>query len=307
VYHRRQPARVVLLGMRCAFTAPVLTALAVAPGVAVRAVVLPQGVEAVPEPASDAVLDVSRQHGIPLVDIHGRADLATPEFRATLEAIAPDAIVVACFPWRLPEWLLALPRRGCLNVHPSLLPDGRGPEPVFWAFRWGLAETGVTVHMMDAGFDTGPVVGRQRFAIRADATIPSLERALARLGADLLIERVPAVLDGSAAATAQAGEPARYAPIPRVEDLVVPTSWSAAGAARFIRAVVSTYGPIPVLVQATGQRLAVAGVRGVDDNTEMAEPVRIRGPEAHIRFSPGLLVCRLAATPRPVRLHRRSG
>jgi methionyl-tRNA formyltransferase len=64
-------------------------------------------------------------------------------------ASAVDAVVVACFPWKLPPALLARPRLGGLNVHPSLLPLGRGPEPVFWTLRRGERRTGATIHRLD--------------------------------------------------------------------------------------------------------------------------------------------------------------
>lgn len=294
MYHRRQSARVVLFGMRCGFTAPVLERLAAAPDVDLRAVVFPERGDTIPASVFGPALDPGRVGDITLLGLAGRAELASPAFHASLEANAPDVIVVACFPWRLPEWLLALPGSGCLNVHPSLLPDGRGPEPVFWAFRWGMAETGVTVHLMDAGFDTGPIVSQSRVAIGKGATIGSLERTLAQIGAELLIEILPTVLDGSAAAAAQVGEPARYARKPRRDDLIVPTTWTAHDAARFIRAIAQTHGPVPVLVQSTGQRLAVTEAIDVESGTTIPDPVRVRGSEAQIQFSPGMLTCRLA-------------
>ena len=167
--------------MSCAFTDAVVTVIRDAPGTTLAAIVL----------AGEPGTDPGRAAGCPVWHVPNRADLDIPSLRANLATIAPDLVVVACFPWRLPEWLLALPRHGCLNVHPSLLPDGRGPDPVFWAFRWGLRETGVTIHRVDAGFDTGPIVAQRRLAIPPDATIPSLERDLAEAGAALLLDALP--------------------------------------------------------------------------------------------------------------------
>lgn len=297
-------ARVVLLGMRCAFTEPVLAALLAEPGVDLQAVVLPSSTH--PERAidSDPVLDLASRHGIPSLDVASRSSLNAPGIHAVLDRIAPDLIVVACFPWRLPGWLRALPAHGCLNVHPSLLPDGRGPEPVFWTFRRGLTETGVTIHVVDAGFDTGPIVAQRLFAIPGDATIESLERSLARLGTHLLIETLPTLLTRSAVAAPQGAGLARPAPMPGPDDLVVPTSWSASHAARFIRAVTPSYGPLAILVQASGQRLAIGAVIEGDAAATIAEPVLLTGSEAHIRFTPGVLKCELHAPPRPLRLAR---
>jgi len=297
-------ARIVLLGMRCAFTEPVLRALLQAPGVDLQAVVLPGQSPSPPAIPVDPVAGLAHANGIPRHELSHRSELRAPAFRAAMEAIAPDLIVVACFPWRIPGWLRVLPRCGCLNIHPSLLPDGRGPEPVFWAFRRGLATNGVILHLVDAGFDTGPVVAQQRFAIPDDATLESLERDLARLGARMLIDQVPALIAGTAVTVTQDNGPARPAPIPGPDDLVVPTTWSARHAARFIRAITPVYGPVPVLVHATGQRLAVHEVIGSDDGATISEPVRLTGSEADIRFTPGVLNVRLVDRPRPLQLHR---
>lgn len=302
---QRPRARVVLFGMRCAFTEPVLNALLTAPNVDLRVVVLPESAESLPVPVSptDPPLDTIRTNQVRMLGLADRSHMASPAFRAALEAIGPDLIVIACFPWRLPDWLLVLPPHGCLNVHPSLLPDGRGPEPVFWAFRWGLAETGVTLHVMDAGFDTGPVVAQRRIVVPENATMPALECDLARIGADLLTDTLPAVLAGSVSTSPQAGLRARYARTPRADDLLVDTSWSAHDAARFIRAIAQVYGPVPLLVRSTGQRLSVDAVIGVTDDASMPDPVSLQGPDALIRFAQGTLVCRLAASHQPLRFH----
>jgi methionyl-tRNA formyltransferase len=278
--------RVVLLGMRCAFTAPVLEALLDEPGVNLQAVVLPSPPAPARPAPGDPLLDLASRHDIPIHEVGNRFRLNAPGFRAALNAIAPDLIVVACFPWRLPVWLRALPTAGCVNIHPSLLPDGRGPEPVFWTFRRGLTETGVTLHLMDEGFDAGPIVAQRRQAIPDDATLESLERDLARLGVQLLIDTLPAL------------------PIPGPDDLIVPTIWGASRAARFIRAVTPMYGPLTVVVQATGQRLAVSEVIESDDGATLPVPVRREGPLIRIRFTPGVVTVRTHAPTQPLALHR---
>lgn len=296
------PVRTVLLGMRCAATEPVLDALLREPGIDLQAVVVP----AASPTTVDPVVEQARENGVPVHDPVRRTDLDRPEFRDALETIAPDLVVVACFPWRIPAWLRTRPRTGtsCINIHPSLLPDGRGPEPVFWAFRWGLEATGVTLHLVDAGFDTGPIVVQERFVIPDCATIGSVERSLAALGARLLIDILPALRNGTVTASPQGLGRARHAPIPGPDDLLVPTSWAAGHAARFIRAVSPVYGPPPILVQATGQRLASGEVFGADETVTIPEPVLRDGALVRIRFTPGVLTVRLHAYPQPLRLQR---
>lgn len=288
--------RVVLFGMRCAFTGPVLAALCAAPEIDLRAIVLPGRT-----PERDPMFDAARACDTSLIDVPSRADLSDPTFRATMEGLTPDAIVVACFPWRLPAWILALPPRGCLNLHPSLLPDGRGPEPVFWAFHRGLDETGVTLHLMNREFDAGPIISRERVVIPDGATIPSLERSLAEIGARLALD----VLRDTSDPRQLIPQPdaGHYAPVPRGDDLVVPTSWTATRAARFIHAAALVYGAIPVLVLATGQRLLVEAVTGVAEAEGEGAPAIIQGDTARVRFADGIITCRLAHLRHTLRLH----
>lgn len=296
--------RVVLLGMRCAYTEPVLEALLADPRVELRAVVLPAASSA----GADFVAERTRGNGIPVLDVTDQPGLRDPNLRATLETINPDLIVVACFPWRIPAWLRTLPGQGCVNIHPSSLPDGHGPDPMFWAFRWGLAETGVTLHLVDAGLDTGPVLGQLPLAIPDRATLASLERSLAALGAEMLLDLLPALGVGMVPVSPQAPsrDCGRHAPTPRPDDLVVPTSWPARHAARFVQAVAPTYGPVPALIEATGQRLAITAMLAADDTATMTEPIEQVGLEARIRFTPGVVTARLHAPSQPLHLGRQA-
>jgi methionyl-tRNA formyltransferase len=110
--------------------------------------------------------------------------------------LAPDLIVVAAFGQLLPPDVLALPLHGCLNVHASLLPRWRGASPINAAILAGDAEAGVTIMLMDAGLDTGPMLARRATPIGPDETAGALSDRLALLGAELLVETVPRWLAG---------------------------------------------------------------------------------------------------------------
>lgn len=79
---------------------------------------------------------------------------------AMLAPLRPDLIISAVFPWIIPDDLIALPRLGAVNMHGGLLPGRRGPNPIGWAFRDGDGELGLTIHRLDSGFDTGPILAR---------------------------------------------------------------------------------------------------------------------------------------------------
>jgi methionyl-tRNA formyltransferase len=95
------------------------------------------------------------------VVIPARRDRIAP----LLRSLAPDLALCTGFPWKIPAEALAVPRHGVVNGHPSLLPRYRGPSPVAWAIRNGESEIGFTMHYMDAGLDTGNVLGQVRIPL----------------------------------------------------------------------------------------------------------------------------------------------
>lgn len=133
-----------------------------------------------------------------------------PEAVEALRSLAPDVIVVAAYGQILPKAVLEIPRFGCINVHASLLPAYRGASPITAAILDGLAETGVSIMLMDEGMDTGPVLAQAQQPIYADDTTETLGERLAVQGADLLVETLPKWLKGEVAPVAQQelpGEP----------------------------------------------------------------------------------------------------
>jgi methionyl-tRNA formyltransferase len=107
-----------------------------------------------------------------------------------LAGAAPDLLVVVAFGQLLPSRLLAIPRVGVLNVHPSLLPAHRGPAPINWAIIKGDTETGVTTMFLDEGVDTGPILLSRKVPISETETAGELHDRLAVLGAELLLETI---------------------------------------------------------------------------------------------------------------------
>ena len=288
-----EPLRVVLLGMRCAFTLSPLCALLAAPDIDLRAVIVPAPNEsladAVAAGARSALDEVLHENRIPLVELSSlRRDVVLPAFDR-VGVPRPDAIVTACFPWRIPRWLRGLPRLGCLNVHPSLLPEGRGPEPVFRALRNGQRRTGVTVHLLDHGWDTGPILAQEPFVIPEDATLPELETALAERGGVLLGATLRALAAGRARPRPQDDALATAAPVPTAADLTLPTNLPAAWAARFAHAVAPVYAPLTALVMATGERIAVGAPLACDPAGTLGAPVERHGDRLALRFTPGVV------------------
>ncbi len=106
---------------------------------------------------------------------------------ALLQAVGAEVMVVAAYGQILPRQVLAIPLRGCLNIHASLLPRWRGAAPIQRAILAGDRETGISIMQMDEGLDTGPVRLREAIPIKADDSAGTLHDRLAALGAKLIV------------------------------------------------------------------------------------------------------------------------
>lgn len=128
-----------------------------------------------------------------------------------LAGYRPDVMVVAAYGLILPQAVLDLPRLGCLNIHASLLPRWRGAAPIQRAIAAGDAQTGVTIMQMEAGLDTGPMLGLWTTEIQPEDTGGSVHDRLAELGAAAILDVLPRWADGTAHAQPQDEASACYA------------------------------------------------------------------------------------------------
>ncbi|MBI3761550.1 MAG: methionyl-tRNA formyltransferase, partial [Chloroflexi bacterium] len=183
--------------------------------------------------AESAVKVTARELGLPIIQPE---TLRAPDALAALRDWSPEVIVVAAFGQILRKEVLDLPPFGCVNVHASLLPRHRGASPIPAAILAGDAETGVTVMKMDAGLDTGPILARRAEAIHPDDTTATLTVRLARLGAELLSETLPAYLARQITPQPQDDSQATYAKQLRKEDGQLNWSRPADELARRVRA-----------------------------------------------------------------------
>jgi methionyl-tRNA formyltransferase len=167
----------------------------------------------------------------------------SPALRARVEALAPDLLVSWFWTTRLPMELVRAARLGGIGVHPSLLPRHRGPDPTYWAIASGDAETGVTVHRIEAEYDTGDLLDQERLPIDPAWSAWRLARALDRPSLRLLRrtvlrlargEDVPAIPQDPALAT--------QAPAPSDEDCAIRWSWPTERVLRHVRALAPAPG-----------------------------------------------------------------
>ena len=263
-----RPPRVLFLGMPGNFSWPSLRAL-LDGGVDVCAVVLPVS----PRPdrpyhppitrreqlrstrsmlpllnssLQAGIVQLAWERQIPLWEVSRMSDPATV---STLAAYQPDLICVACFSLRITSSILDIPRLGALNVHPSLLPAHRGPVPLFWAFRQSLQQTGVTIHLMDEGMDTGDILAQSVIEIPDGISYAELELHCATRGGELLAATVGELYEGHASPVPQDETKSTYESFPSDEDYIVSVAdWSAPQVYNFICGVSDWGGPIKLQV-----------------------------------------------------------
>jgi methionyl-tRNA formyltransferase len=122
---------------------------------------------------------------------------------AQLKYLRPDVIVVAAYGQILPKAILELPRKGCLNLHASLLPKYRGASPIHAAIAAGEKESGVTIMYMDEGLDTGDILLQESVTLRRRETTETLHDRLAKIGAEALMKALALVAENRAPRTKQ--------------------------------------------------------------------------------------------------------
>ncbi len=241
-----EPMRILFWGTGTEFSTTVLTYL-ISAGIRPAAVYTPGRTNAnesalslAPEPPilselalvtphiENGPVQIAWANQIPVFTIR---ELSAMETRKQLAAQQADVVVVACYPERIPGEILILPRHGFVNLHPSLLPDLRGPFPLFWTFRLGLQETGITLHRMDEGLDTGNILGQTAVKLPDGVHGTEADRIMGHAGASLVVRLLSSLSDSG---SVQGTEGTFYGR-PTKEEFVIPTSWSARRAFNFMR------------------------------------------------------------------------
>jgi methionyl-tRNA formyltransferase len=163
-------------------------------------------------------------------------------FLRVFREISPDMVVLAAFGQILPIEIIELPRMGCLNVHPSLLPLYRGAAPINWTLINGEEKTGVTIMMMDEGVDTGDILLQEEMDIAPDEIFDNLHNRLSQLGAEILLKAVKGVAEGSIERKPQDSSRATYAPKLTKDTGYIDWNQSAHEIVNLIRGLSSTPG-----------------------------------------------------------------
>ena len=219
--------------------------------------------------------------------------------RAAIETARADVMVVAAYGLILPQWVLDLPRLGCLNIHGSVLPRWRGAAPIHRAIEAGDAETGVTIMQMDAGLDTGDKLLVQTLPINPQDTTESLHDALAALGARLIVQALQQAQTGALQGVAQAADGICYAH--KIDKREAALDWTqpATTLARRVRA----FNPFPVASSVLGgETIKFWRVQALPPHSRAAQPGEVIAVSAE-----GVDIATASGVLRATRLQKAGG
>jgi methionyl-tRNA formyltransferase len=253
---------------------------------------------------ASAVKQWAQTHHIPVAQPRSlRLDGKYPEdaaaARAAIETARADVMVVAAYGLILPQWVLDLPRLGCLNIHGSVLPRWRGAAPIHRAIEAGDAETGVTIMQMDAGLDTGDKLLVQTLPINPQDTTESLHDALAALGARLIVEALQQAQTGALQGVAQAADGICYAH--KIDKREAALDWTqpATTLARRVRA----FYPFPVASSVLGgETIKFWRVQALPPHSRAAQPGEVIAVSAE-----GVDIATASGVLRATRLQKAGG
>ena len=216
--------------------------------------------------------------GVPVLQPERPSDA---DFVARIRGLAPDVGVVVAYGHILKPDLLAVPRRGMINVHPSLLPELRGAAPVEWAIVNGLDKTGVTIMVMDAGLDSGPILHQIPHYIDPEVTGGELSEHLSEMGAQALVEALALLETDGLRPRPQDHARATYAP--KLTRAAARIDWTepAGRVARVIRGLDPKPG---AWTELEGREVKLFGVRVLDESGPAGE---VHTPDDRLRIATG--------------------
>ena len=224
----------------------------------------------------------ARQHAIPVIDL----SQSVAELIDQISLLDVDLILMSCYSRRLPDDIINLAKAGCFNMHPSLLPQYRGPEPIFWQMKHA-SDTGVSWHLVTHDLDAGDIVKQQQINIDEGLSFEEINRSLADTGAELMLAVLADISAQRLLKTRQEQAFVTYYPYPEKHDFTVDTSCSAQRAYNFMRAT-QVFGHVYHCESGQHHFLLEEAI-DYDNNASQAS-VDVQGNRLYIPFNEGVLI-----------------
>lgn len=224
----------------------------------------------------------AEQQAIPVID------LSLPENKLIeqLGRLQIDLILMSCYSRRLPETIINLAKAGCFNMHPSLLPRYRGPEPIFWQMKHA-SDMGVSWHLVTYELDAGDIVKQQKINLHEGLSFAEINRFLAEIGAELMLAVLADLSRQKLLKTKQDQALASYFPYPQKDDFTVDTLCSAQRAYNFMRAT-QVFGHV-YHCQSGQHHFLLEQALDYDNNATLTN-VDVQANRLYIPFNEGVLI-----------------
>ena len=224
----------------------------------------------------------AEQQAIPVID------LSLPENKLIeqLGRLQIDLILMSCYSRRLPDAIIKLAHVGCFNMHPSLLPRYRGPEPVFWQMKQA-SDIGVSWHMVTDELDAGDIVAQKKIKLDEGLSFAEIHRTLANTGAELMLVLLADIAADTLHKKSQDQALASYFPYPQKQDFTLNTAWSAQRAYNFMRAT-RAFGQV-YHCQSGHYHLQLDEALDYDNNARL-DSVEVQENRLIIPFNEGVLI-----------------
>jgi len=235
----------------------------------------------------DSVETLARASGLPVINLLAPVQ----DVIAAIAKIKPDLILVSCYARKLPQAILDISAHGSFNFHPSLLPAYRGPVPVFWQFRDGISEFGVTLHCMTEHMDAGNIVAQHTVVMPDGVSQARAYELLADAYLELLPDFLNAIANDSLSMIEQDESAMSYQSFPDDDDFRVYTSWPAKRIFNFVCATAHYDHAYPCQIAGTDYRLR--SVLGYNEAKLPDEACVIDGNTIQIACNTGVLLARL--------------
>lgn len=180
---------------------------------------------------SISIQSLAFDNSIPLVKLNENFT----DMDSKISLFQPDIILVSCYARLIPQSVLSIANVGAFNLHPSLLPLFRGPTPLFWQFREGISDFGVTLHRMNSEFDTGNIISQTKVEMHDGINKYEATKLLANMGGKLILDFIRNVTKNNIHDIAQDNDLSSYQTYPTKDDYTVSTSWTAKRIYNFIK------------------------------------------------------------------------
>ena len=235
-------------------------------------------------PKHETIELLALEYNIPITYVNRLDDL---ESYSNISKFNPHFILVACFPYILPQKIWQLARIASLNVHPSLLPKYRGPNPIFWQLRNGETRTGVTLHLVTDLVDGGDVILQRDVIIKNGMRDRAINYLAGEQGAKIFIEALRLYRQKAIEPKPQDPAGASYMKSPTIDDFAIPLRWSAQHAFNFMRGTEDW--KMPYTVHCGGRSIRLESAIAYSPAGAMEEDYLIDERFVCIRFAQGVL------------------